>query len=268
VDDTFKSIKAFLYDRAASPLMGAFIISWITWNYKAVVILFSSEKFQTKFYYINDLYPKVEIELINMQLPINHFMDGLLVPSIMTYIYIYLYPYIAEPVYVHSLKKQIALKKIKQATEKQKLLSVEESNKMHIEFLNLEIKFESDTKRYRDQIKALQSKVEDIKTEKEVKEILSKDIEKKDDYKKQTKLTDQEYDILEQFENKSESFTLTSSTLKAQMPLQPDEVDVSVQNLKENKYLDSKYDARIQSFKHFITLPGKKYLIEHQKAII
>jgi len=43
MDDIFKSIKAFLYDRVASPLFGAFVTAWSIWNYRVISILLSDE---------------------------------------------------------------------------------------------------------------------------------------------------------------------------------------------------------------------------------
>ena len=39
--DIIKSIKAYLYDRAASPLIGAYITAWSIWNYRVFIIIFT-----------------------------------------------------------------------------------------------------------------------------------------------------------------------------------------------------------------------------------
>ncbi len=45
INDIKKSIKATLYERTASPFYGAFIISWVVWNWKIIYLtLFVSEK--------------------------------------------------------------------------------------------------------------------------------------------------------------------------------------------------------------------------------
>lgn len=50
--DIMTSLKANLYERAASPLAGAFMISWLVWNYELVLVLFSSWPVLTKIDYV------------------------------------------------------------------------------------------------------------------------------------------------------------------------------------------------------------------------
>ena len=42
IDDLLTSAKQTLTERLASPLLGSFAAAWCTWNYKFLVILFSS----------------------------------------------------------------------------------------------------------------------------------------------------------------------------------------------------------------------------------
>ena len=51
LDDLSKSIKASLYERATSPLFGAFVISWLAWNYRFVLTVISSMSAKEKFSY-------------------------------------------------------------------------------------------------------------------------------------------------------------------------------------------------------------------------
>ena len=58
IDELWKSIKATLYDRASSPLLGAFAVSWFVWNYRMVVVVFADLEPTAKFDLINHaLYP-------------------------------------------------------------------------------------------------------------------------------------------------------------------------------------------------------------------
>jgi hypothetical protein len=43
-DDAIKSIRAELYERVASPLLGSFIVSWLIWNYRLILLIFFDEK--------------------------------------------------------------------------------------------------------------------------------------------------------------------------------------------------------------------------------
>ena len=42
VSDVLNSVKATLYERLSNPLLSTFIISWIIWNYKFVMVILSS----------------------------------------------------------------------------------------------------------------------------------------------------------------------------------------------------------------------------------
>lgn len=53
-EDYFQSVKATLYDRVSSPLWGAFSISWIAWNHRMLIVLFSPLSPDEKFSYIGN----------------------------------------------------------------------------------------------------------------------------------------------------------------------------------------------------------------------
>ncbi|MBL4588711.1 MAG: DUF1413 domain-containing protein, partial [Alphaproteobacteria bacterium] len=157
-EDTFKSIKAFLYDRSVSPLFGAFIAAWSVWNYRVIAILLSDEKISDQFDKIDGLYPSLLIPNINYDVGV--FAYGWFPPMILTFFYIYVYPMLAEPVYKFSLSKQIKLKEIKQAEEDNELLTVEQSRhireqvyKQKEEFEKILIQREEDIQQKNDEIK-------------------------------------------------------------------------------------------------------------------
>ena len=58
IRDTIDSIKASLYERAASPFLSAFGLSWVVVNYRLILLLISDLKPKEKFDYIDTvLYP-------------------------------------------------------------------------------------------------------------------------------------------------------------------------------------------------------------------
>ncbi len=58
IPDLYKDIKIQLYERATSPLLGSFVISWCLWNYKLLLVMFSTGTATNKIAYINGvLYP-------------------------------------------------------------------------------------------------------------------------------------------------------------------------------------------------------------------
>lgn len=133
--DILNSIKATLYDRISNPLVGAFFVSWIIWNYKFVWVLFSASTFAEKFQYIDvELYPTV-IHMLGYIL---------LAPAVFTYLYLYQLPKLSHIVYEHYQIKQKELKEIKQKIEDETPLTKEESRKLRTEIRMLEVKHQEE----------------------------------------------------------------------------------------------------------------------------
>lgn len=165
MEDIFKSIKAFLYDRSSSPLFGAFVISWSAWNYRVISILLSDEVTETKFTNIDELFKAVDITLFQYHFSLcGQILNGFLYPAIAALAYIYVYPLLAKPVYEHSLKKQKELREIKQNEENNRLLSVEESRQIYNRLSELQYKYDEDTNMYRKQISSLSQTIKELES--------------------------------------------------------------------------------------------------------
>lgn len=165
MQDILTSIKAYLYDRAASPLIGAFIASWAVWNYRFFVVIFSSgapgpaDKFEA----INLLFSPYTLAVWGMNFPISgKIVDGILIPGVVAVIYLYAYPIIAKPVYEHSLKKQKELRVIKQAQDDQRLLSVEESRELYRRLAQMQSKHQDEIDSLNNQVLALNKHIDDL----------------------------------------------------------------------------------------------------------
>ncbi|MGP0172350.1 hypothetical protein ACSVIJ_10730 [Pseudomonas sp. NCHU5208] len=119
--DIFDSIGAAIKDRFTNPLTGTFIVSWLIWNYKLVVILVSDMKPYVKFSYVqNHLYPD----------SVSVVVWGVLVPLATALIYIIIYPHPSRWVYEYALKQSRENRKIRHRVEDETPLSVEESRKI------------------------------------------------------------------------------------------------------------------------------------------
>lgn len=167
MQDIFTSIKAYLYDRAASPLIGAFVVAWAVWNYRFFVVLLSSgiPAPEDKFQAIEQLFVASTFSIGNWNFTINGaLLDGVLIPATLTFIYLFIYPFLANPVYEHSLKKQKELRAIKQEQENQRLLSVEESRELYRRLAQMQSKHQSETDNYNNQISSLNQHIENLET--------------------------------------------------------------------------------------------------------
>lgn len=143
MEDAIKSIKAHLYDRVVSPLSGAFIFSWVIWNYKLIIIIFSSATLAEKFKFINQFYSG-SIDFYNYTFSLNSFLLGVCIPFFTAIAYIYLYPIISLPIYKYSLERQKKLKKAKQDYDGEILLSVNESLAIKNNLAKIKSSYESD----------------------------------------------------------------------------------------------------------------------------
>lgn len=167
MQDIFTSIKAYLYDRAASPLIGAFVVAWAVWNYRFFVVLLSSgmPAPEDKFQAISHLFVASTFSIGNWNCTINGtLLDGVLIPATLTFIYLFIYPFLAKPVYEHSLKKQKELRAIKQEQDNQRLLSVEESRELYRRLAQMQSKHQSEIDNYNNQISSLNQHIEDLET--------------------------------------------------------------------------------------------------------
>ncbi|WP_323591149.1 hypothetical protein [Aliarcobacter butzleri] len=139
--DIINSFKAHLYERTSSPLIGAFIFYWIICNYKLIMIIFDGEmKLNEKFDLITTIYPQEKITLWNSfdiyyQILLG---NGLLIPLIITLIYILLLPFASNYIYSLWIKHQNKLKKI----SNEKVLTKKEFGDLQRRFTKLELSFD------------------------------------------------------------------------------------------------------------------------------
>ena len=133
MENILQSIKAHLYDRTTSPLSGAFLISWGIWNYKFIVVLFSSLSVDEKFEYISSVLYVTWLD---------YSLTGVVFPLITTVFLLFVYPYPSKLVYEFWRNRQKELKEIKQKIEDETPLTIEETREVRRLSLQLEIEYE------------------------------------------------------------------------------------------------------------------------------
>ncbi|MDO8291426.1 MAG: hypothetical protein Q7T29_00960 [Gallionella sp.] len=153
LDDLAKTVKAQLYERVSSPLLGAFGISWIAWNYRFVLVLVSSMPTADKFMYIDsnifDSYQKI-------------FLHGTLYPLLTTLSLIFIYPFPAKFVYEYWRKRQRDLKEIQQRIDDETPLTREEARELRHETLNARLEFEQELERRTGEIARLKETIKEL----------------------------------------------------------------------------------------------------------
>lgn len=130
-----KSLKSTLYDRISSPLSGAFILSWMLWNWKTALhiwqALFSSkETLANMIFRIEGLYSGSWWYSVSLLL---------VLPFLSACFFIFIYPHISKVFYEYSLEQTEKMRNIKQGIENQRLLTVEDSR----EILENQVKLEN-----------------------------------------------------------------------------------------------------------------------------
>jgi transcription elongation GreA/GreB family factor len=174
--DAMQSIKAYLYDRSASPLLGAYVLAWSVWNYRVIVILLSSQLSPgQKFLMIEERFSNCLVPLLGWDWSAAAgLLHGLVVPAVITVAYIYAYPLLAKPVYQHSLDKKTELREIKIKIQKATLLTVGESKEIMAENAILTSKNREEAVKFSKQIDALVAENDDLKNREDprLKEII------------------------------------------------------------------------------------------------
>ncbi|MFX4211177.1 hypothetical protein ACOL2Y_02070 [Aliarcobacter butzleri] len=188
--DIINSFKAHLYERTSSPLIGAFIFYWIICNYKLIMIIFDGEmKLNEKFDLIKTIYPQEKITLWNgfdiyYQILLG---NGLLIPLIITLIYILLLPYASNYIYSLWIKHQNNLKKI----SNEKVLTKKEFGDLQRRFTELELSFDDTFSKKDNENLKLKKLLDD-------KEILILDLQNKIKEYEHLSITDEKYNKLKE----------------------------------------------------------------------
>lgn len=227
MQDIIKSIKAYLYDRSSSPLLGAFVCAWVAWNFKVFLIVFSSEKILDKLYLIDTYWDSKRILSIKGHELYIPAYDEFLAPTIITVLYLYAYPYLAKHVYGYYLDRQSELKTIKQTKERLRLLSVEESRDLIIKHEQLEEKYTEETEQLREQLKAYKDKLSEYE---------SKDYQ--GDSESVLSLSDQEFEVLDNFSNMEPGEYITAEFLKVDKQIPIDLARIMLRKLEDKDYIE------------------------------
>ena len=156
--DIINSIKAQLYERATSPLISAFVMAWLLWNYRFVMVLFSSKSVGTKLAIIDQDYFATNLDL---------FLRGFAFPSLTAVLFLLIYPWPAQWIYGYWRKRQEALKGIRQEIENQTLLTLEESQMIRSRLREAEKGFAEDLADLKSQLDGSSEEIDRLKQDNE-----------------------------------------------------------------------------------------------------
>lgn len=151
VEELRKSINAILYERAASPLYGTFLFSWLIWNWKVTYVTF----------FVSEDYLEINKLDFIIQM-INDWYVLLWYPILSTFILITLMPFISNGAYYLSLKFKKWRIDQRNAVEMKQLLSIEKSIELREEIRSQQEKFDRLLDSKNEEIKILEKQLSTI----------------------------------------------------------------------------------------------------------
>lgn len=253
LDEILKSIKAQLYDRAVSPLMGSFIISWGIWNYKFLLLVISGVTITEKYRIIDEVLFGTWQQI---------YLRGALYPIITSLVYLYAYPYPSKYVFEFSRNRQKEISDIKRRIEDETLLTAKESRSIRREIYALEEEFQKDLERKNSEIERLKLELEEIdkgksisidqlaKSANSIEPTIDKSLPE-GQLEVLKKVGESEGAVSEQYLIDSES----GSHIKNKYNLE---------ELAKNGYLERGYDRNMDIYTYDLTHKGRSYLVKNK----
>lgn len=256
LDDLAKTVKAQLYERASSPLLGAFAISWIAWNYRFLLVLISSMPTAEKFTYIDtNIFSSYQVI----------FLHGTLYPLLTTLSLIFIYPIPAKFVYEHWRKRQRELKEIQQRIDDETPLTREEARELRHETLNAKLEFEQELERRSAEITRLKETIKELQPREKVevdrpqkKQAKSTPIQATET---SSRLSDDQVQMLrriaESAQGLAEKKLITSSGNDRILAA------YNLGELETRNYVSRDYSSTFGDYALKATHPGRSYLVNH-----
>ncbi|HCG9714071.1 TPA: hypothetical protein NKA25_003994 [Vibrio parahaemolyticus] len=168
IADVLTSIKAYLYDRTSSPLLGAFATSLALWNFKILMLFFSKTPYAVKVWEIDFFYSQPFFSSIdNLSWLTNYWMCLYLMPAVTSLFYIYVFPWFSHRVFEFSYNKQIALNNKKKEMQGSELISAEEKEELLSKIEKLNIENRANVLKLREDITQLESQRDTVIKERE-----------------------------------------------------------------------------------------------------
>ncbi len=140
------SIRLQINERLNSPLSGSFVLAWVCWNHRFLVVLFSALPVDKKFEFVDS-----NIFVTNWGI----WLHCLIGPLLTAILFIYLYPVISKHFYAYWLRQQLKLKVLRDNIEGATLLTREESHAIRLEIIKTREEYEETIHRQAAEIEAL-----------------------------------------------------------------------------------------------------------------
>jgi hypothetical protein len=245
IEDLMKSAKETLLERLSSPLLGSFVVSWCLWNYKFLVILFSSASVTTTFLLIEQsAFPDGNAVLVR----------GVVLPLVTTLAYIFIYPYPAKRVYGFTRRRQLEINNLKRQIENETPLTLEQSRAIRADAFALEQK-------HKQEIDALTTEISRLKDVLKARELSpNRDEPILPSPSPSRPVTETQFEILKSLDNSGgaafESVLLANSSV----PKVQKQFDLG--ELANNHLIRKEYDGRKNQYRYEFTHEGRRVYLQ------
>lgn len=252
LEEFSKTVKAQLYERTSSPLLGSFIIAWCIWNHRFIMVLFSELSFQEKIRYIDfHIFGGWPESLTN----------GLFIPLVAALFMIIIYPWPARFLYSYWRRQQNKIKADQQKIDGDILLSVDESREIRQAEIKAKIEFDAQLRVKDEEIILLKKMITNLNESLSSKQPKNLDIKVKNVTK--SDLSPSQMDLLEEI-SKSDFVYKGDAIEKSDDKLL---MKFDFGELLDRKLTNENYvGGSISDYKVTITHDGTKRLVEARKT--
>lgn len=255
LDDISKSLRTNLYERTSSPLFGAFIVSWLIWNYKTLLVIFSSLSVDKKINFIETNIYGADWSLL---------LGGVIYPLMSAIVFILVYPYPAQWIYRYWHNQQKVLKQIRQQIEDETPLTVEEARLLRREHYRLATHYDEQLSKRNveiDRLKEIIKSLENELTEKEhLQDESSPKPEPETDSDIDDSLTEEQKEIL--FDIGKQGGEIINKEYISKSKLEKVKVEYYLEDLEQKSYVKSYFRYGMDSRTVKLTTKGKRFVVE------
>ena len=247
------SLKASLYERTASPLLGAIVLAWFGFNWKPLLyMLFSESSIEVKLQFITENY-------LNLW---NNLYWPVLVGAGLSLVY----PLVSFVPFLISEKIQHAQRNLKQRLSMSQLLSVEQSLALREELVEKDKKIRSILSDNQKQTKDLEATIKQLTDEnKDLYFRLSElDVPDPEADPKEVNLSHLEYQILNHHTGLRQGHVQIAKDIASNLGLDEKEVQKALEDLEQRgfiKHVSAAEDDEGNDYPGYnLDILGRKYL--------
>lgn len=145
MEDMWNSVKAYLYERASNPFGVTFVVSWLVWNFRVVMIVLSDDELHSKFHYLDSYFSLPHPIMAEYSISSGgYFVNSLIAPLVITLLYVFASPLLSYPVYKFSLWYQTKMLNLKKQSDGLVMLTEKEARDLRVKMAGLKRKYENE----------------------------------------------------------------------------------------------------------------------------